>query len=79
MPYLPVKIKEEIMSLRKELDELETAIHDVSQGVNAIGAMTLGLMQARDPYADGFNALYSYLLEADREVHKRLAVCLTTV
>lgn len=67
------------MSLHEDLDDLEIAIHNVSQGVNAIGVMTLGLMQAHDPYADGFNALYGYLVDADREVQKHLAACLTAM
>ena len=63
------------MSLHEDLDDLEIAIHNVSQGVNAIGVMTLGLMQAHDPYADGFNALYIYLLDANKELHKHLDAC----
>ena len=67
------------MSFSKELDDLEIAIQDVSQGINALGAMTLGLIQAKDPYADGFNALYSYLFQADMEVHKHLTACLDKI
>ena len=63
------------MSLRENLDKLDIAVHDVSQGINAITAMSLGLIQADDPYADGFNALSSYLVEADREVRKYLETC----
>lgn len=32
------------MSLHEELLELDTAVHRLSQGVNAVGAMSLGLM-----------------------------------
>ena len=67
------------MSLREDLDKLDTAIHNVSQGINALEAMTLGLVQARDPYADGFNALYIYLFQADMEVHKHLKTCLNEI
>ena len=67
------------MSFSKELDDLEVAIQDVSQGINALGAMTLGLIQAKDPYADGFNALYTYLYQADMEVHKHLKTCLNGI
>lgn len=65
------------MSLHEELLELGTAVH--RQGVNAVGAMSLGLMQARDPYADGFDAVYGYMVETDREVQKRLSACLEAI
>lgn len=67
------------MGFCKELDDLAIAIQDVSQGINALGAMTLGLMQAKDPYSDGFNALYTYLFQADMEVHKHLKTCLNEI
>ena len=41
--------------------------------------MSLGLAQARDPYADGFATLSIHLLDADREVRKRLNDCLNTI
>ena len=75
MPHLREKIKEEIMSLREDLDKLDIAVHNVSQGINALEAMSLGLSSAKDPYAEGFSALNSFLVEADREVHKHLAAC----
>ena len=51
MPHLREKIKEETMSLREELDALSTAVCDISQGINALEAMSLGLSHAKDPYA----------------------------
>lgn len=63
------------MSLREDLDHLSIAAGDISQGVNALGAMALGLSSAKDPYAQGFNALYNYLFDADRELHKHLDAC----
>ena len=39
------------MSLREELDALSTAVCDISQGINALEAMSLGLSHAKDPYA----------------------------
>ena len=63
------------MSLREDLDKLDIAVHNVSQGINALEAMSLGLSSAKDPYAEGFSALNSFLVEADREVHKHLAAC----
>jgi len=79
MPHLRAKIKEENMSLRENLDDLEIAIHDISQGINALQVMTLGLMEAQDPYADGFNALNLYLTEADRAAQKHLTACLDEI
>ena len=67
------------MSLQEDLDNLDIAIHEVSQGINAISAMTLGLLHAQDPYAKGFCALNAYLVTADREVHKHLAACLKEI
>ncbi len=63
------------MSLWENLDNLEIAVQNVSQGINALEAMALGLGQAQDHYAGGLNALYVYLCEADREVHKHLDSC----
>ena len=42
MPQRRVKIKEENMSLREELLDLETAVYQVSKGINAVEAMTMG-------------------------------------
>lgn len=67
------------MSLHEELLKLDTAVHRLSQGVNAVGVMSLGLMQARDPYADGFDVVYGCMVEADREVQKRLDACLKAI
>lgn len=75
MPHLRVKIKEEIMSLREELDALSTAACDISQGINALEAMAMGLSYAKDPYAQGFNALYNYLFDANQALHKHLDSC----
>ena len=63
------------MSLREDLDHLSIAASDISQGINALEVMALGLSRAKDPYAQGFNALYIYLIDADRELHKHLEAC----
>lgn len=67
------------MSLREDLDNLEIASHKVSQGINALAAMSLGLSRAEDPYAEGFAALYIYLFDADQELHKHLDACLNAL
>ena len=79
MPHLRAKIKEETMSLRENLDKLDIAVHNVSQGINALEAMTMGLAQAQDPYADGFNALCNYLSQADTAVHEHLSASLSAI
>ena len=78
MPHRREKIKEESMSLREDLDHLEIAVHNVSQGINALGIMALGLSSAKDPYADGFNALYLYLSGAGQELRQCLDTCWNT-
>ena len=67
------------MGLWEELDDLQVAIQDMSQGINAMEAVTLGLLYAKQPYADGLNALSTYLAMADREVHRCLEACLKAV
>ena len=67
------------MSLREELIDLDTAVNRLSQGVNAVGLMSMGLLQARDPYADGLDLPYNCMAEADREVRLRLDACLDAV
>ena len=67
------------MSLREDMERLQIAIHTVSQGINALEAISLGLLSAKDPYADGLNALSIYLVEADREVYKSRSDCLKTL
>ena len=79
MPHLRVKIKEEMMSLREDLDGLQIAIHNVSQGINALEAISLGLLSAKDPYAEGLSALSTYLTDADRAVYKHLTACLNAL
>lgn len=79
IPHLLVKFKEEIMSLREDLDHLSTAVFDISQGINALEVMALGLSCAKDPYADGFNALHNYLFDANRELRKYLDACMNTL
>lgn len=67
------------MSLQKELLNLDTAVDKLSQGVNAIGLMTLGLVQMQHPYADSFYLLYSCMSEADRQVRSCLDACIKAV
>lgn len=67
------------MSLQKELIDLDTAVNRLSQSVNAMGIMTLGLAQAQDPYADGLDLLSSCMIDADRAVRAHLDACLKAI
>ena len=64
------------MSLQENLIALDSAVDRLSQGVNAIGLMSMGLVQVQDPYADGLCMLAGYMIEADREVRIHLDACL---
>ena len=52
------------MNIREELIGLDAAVNQVSNGVNAIAAMSRGLDRVDDPYADGFYFISDRLLEA---------------
>jgi len=67
------------MSLHEELLELDSAVRDLSRGVNALGLMAQGLGLAVDPYADGFSALFGYMMDADRKVRKYMDNCLEMI
>ncbi len=67
------------MGLHEMLLDLDAAVNRLSRGVCAVQAMSLGLDQAIDPYADGLSAVCEYLIDADREVHRQLELCLNTI
>lgn len=56
--------------------DLEVTANRINDGINAIGIMTMGLVQVRDPYADGFNVIWGYLVDAGRDFRNQLAACL---
>lgn len=64
------------MSLKEALLDLDTAAHNISKGVNAVQLMSQGLNRTLDPYADGFDALCDYLLEADEALRRQVDICL---
>ena len=49
------------------------ALEDVLDGMNALHLMTLGLMQAKDPYAAGMNVISNYLKDTVIEAKTLLA------
>ena len=63
------------MDFDDTLMQMEETYHCLSCLLNTLGLMVLGLMQARDPYADGFNALWVALIDADREVQRQISAC----
>ncbi len=67
------------MGLHEKLLDLDSAVRNLSQGVNALGLMADGLCQTMDPYADGFNALFAYMVDADRKVREQVKDCLETI
>jgi len=80
MPHLPVKIKEVFtMSLHEELLDLDSAVNRLSQGVNALGLMAMGLDREAELYADGFEVLFRYMLDTNREVRRCLDNCLNAI
>lgn len=65
------------MEYLEPLLELEEPARRLSSGINAIGLMTLGLAQAKDPYAEGFHMVWSYLVDADRDFQEQVKDCLS--
>lgn len=57
---------------------LKDAAGRISDGINAIGIMSMGLAQAKDPYANGFNAIWNYLVDAERDFQKQITACMDT-
>ena len=65
------------MEQKNLLMELEEAFDRFTWGLNAIELMMLGLCQAKDPYADGFQAVWLYLRGAKMEVERLLELVST--
>lgn len=66
-------------NLKETLLDLDTAVNRLSRGVNAVQVMSLGLNAAVTPYSEGLNVVCEYLIDADREVHRQLELCLKAV
>jgi len=67
------------MELREALLALEEPASRINGGINAISIMALGLSSAKDPYADGFNAVWDYLTEANLDFQEKVRTCLKLV
>lgn len=60
------------MEHQRNLIELQETFQRLLEGLNAMNLMALGLMQAKDPYADGINVLCVYLQETADEAKRLL-------
>lgn len=67
------------MELREALLAMEEPARHLNGGINAIGVMSMGLSMAKDPYADGFNAVWNYLINAERDLQKKVHICLELI
>lgn len=67
------------MNIQVELQELEAAAQRVSDGLEAIQIMVLGLDGVGSQYAGALSAIWQYLSNADLELKQCLAACLKSV
>ena len=64
------------MELCEALLALEAPARQINDGINALGIMAAGLSMRKDPYADGFNAVWNYLFDINQEFQKQVKICL---
>ena len=67
------------MDIQAELQELETAAQRISDGLEAIQIMVLGLDGVGNQYAGALSAIWKYLSDADLELKQCLDACLKAV
>ncbi len=67
------------MDIQVQLYELETAAQRISDGLEAIQIMVLGLDGLGSQYAGALSAIWKYPSDADLEQKQCLAACLKTV
>lgn len=67
------------MNIREELIDLDAAVNQISNGINAIAAMSRGLDRVDDPYADGFYFISDHLIEAAQNLREQADRCLRAV
>ena len=60
------------MTYQELLMNLEEPLSQIKDGINAIGIMTMGLVQVHDPYADGFFAVWNYMASAESDLQRQL-------
>lgn len=64
------------MDIQVQLQELETAARHISDGLEAIQVMVLGLDSVGNQYAGALSAIWKYLSDADLELKQCLEACL---
>ena len=67
------------MDIQDQLQELETAAQHISDGLEAIQIMVLGLDSAGSQYAGALSVIWKYLSDADLELKQCLNACLKAV
>lgn len=67
------------MDIRSDLMDLEISARRISDGLDAIQMMVIGLDGAGSGYAGALHAIWDYLSDASRELQAQLAVCLSAV
>lgn len=58
------------MNERDILLDLEEPLRRLKCAVNAMEQMTYGLGRVKDPYADGFHAMWNCLRDAEEDLQK---------
>ena len=67
------------MDIQTNLLELEASAQRISDGLEAIRIMVVGLDGSGSEYTGAFHAIWHYLSDADAEFQKHLAACLDAV
>ena len=67
------------MDIQMQLRELEAAAQRISDGLDVIQIMVLGLYGTGSQYAGALSAIWEYLSNADLELKQCLAACLKAV
>ncbi len=62
-----------------KLYDLEEAIGHLSDGLDAVEVMVMGLEQVQDAHAGGLYAVWRYLEGANQEVRRQLDACLNSI
>lgn len=67
------------MELEHHLLEMDETMGRISDGLNAIRLMILGLEEAQDPFAGGLHMVWSYLEREEQAMRENLEACFKVV
>ena len=67
------------MDTKNNLLELEASAQRISDGLEAVRVMVLGLDEAGSEYTGAFYAIWHYLSDAEQEFQKQLTICMDGV